>query len=187
MQQHPHKTDSELLAHYYSDGNTEWLGIILQRYTSLLLGVCLKYLKNEDDAKDAVQQVFFKALGELQKYEVAYFKSWLYMIAKNYCLMKLRNKGKITAPLNEVSLPADNDLDSKESQQLVEQNLTLLEKALLQLNIEQRNCITLFYLEKKAYQDIVNSTNYTLMQVKSHIQNGKRNLKIYMDSKHNNE
>ncbi|OYZ47524.1 MAG: RNA polymerase subunit sigma-24, partial [Bacteroidetes bacterium 24-39-8] len=79
-----HISDQELLDRFRQDGNNQWLGIVLQRYTLLLLGVCMKYLKNEEAAKDAVQQVFLKSIAELQKYEVAYVKSWLYTIARNY-------------------------------------------------------------------------------------------------------
>ena len=89
-----HISDNELLQRFYADHDNEWLGILLQRYTMLLLGVCMKYLKNEEEAKDAVQQVFLKAINELHKYKVEYFKSWIYMVAKNHCLMKLRDKGK---------------------------------------------------------------------------------------------
>ncbi|HRF25092.1 MAG TPA: sigma-70 family RNA polymerase sigma factor, partial [Chitinophagaceae bacterium] len=81
-----HIPDQELLARFYSDHNNEWLGILLQRYTLLLLGVCMKYLKNEEEAKDSVQQIFLKVIQELHKYKVEYFKSWLYMVAKNHCL-----------------------------------------------------------------------------------------------------
>ena len=79
-----HITDQELLQNYQADHNSQWLGILLQRYTLLLLGVCMKYLKNEDEAKDSVQQIFLKVIQELQKYKVEYFKSWLYMVAKNH-------------------------------------------------------------------------------------------------------
>ena len=97
-----HITDQQLLELFYADQNNEWLGILLQRYTLLLLGVCMKYLKNEDQAKDSVQQIFLKVILELQKYKVEYFKSWLYMVTKNHCLMILRQrKGKITAEIND--------------------------------------------------------------------------------------
>jgi len=99
---HQHITDQELLGHFYADHNNEWLGILLQRYTLLLLGVCMKYLKDEEDAKDSVQQIFLKVIQELQKYKVEYFKSWLYMVAKNHCLMKLRDRhGKLTTEIND--------------------------------------------------------------------------------------
>jgi len=98
---HDHISDSELLQHFYADHNNEWLGILLQRYTMLLLGVSMKYLKNEEEAKDAVQQVFLKTINELHKYKVEYFKSWIYMIAKNHCLMKLRDKGRFSGEIRQ--------------------------------------------------------------------------------------
>ena len=92
-----HITDQELLDRFYEDHNNEWLGSS-SRYTLLLLGVCMKYLKNEEEASDSVQQVFLKVITELHKYKVDFFKSWIYMIAKNHCLMKLRDRnGKMTA------------------------------------------------------------------------------------------
>ena len=88
--------DRELLEHFYADGNNRWLGELLDRYTLLLMGVCMKYLKDEEAAKDAVQQVFIKVLGELPKYRVEYFKSWIYTITRNQCLMQLRGPSRHT-------------------------------------------------------------------------------------------
>ena len=172
-------TDGELLNNFYSDRNSDWLGILLPRYTLLLLGVCMKYLKNEEDAKDAVQQIFFKAINELSKYKVNYFKSWIYMIAKNYCLMKLRDKSKIPMEINESVATAD---EPKEMDVLIEKDelLNKMNEVLKQLNNEQRQCLTLFYLEKKSYSEIASITGYQVMSVKSHIQNGKRNLRLLM-------
>ena len=172
--------DKELLQRYYNDNNNDWLGILLQRYTMLLLGVCMKYLKNEEDAKDSVQQVFLKVINDLPKYKVQFFKSWLYMVTKNYCLMKLRDKGKYTTELNEKSMATADDTDSKIAAVEKDTHLNNMELAMEQLNVEQKLCVTLFYLQKQTYQQISDNTGYPVMQVKSHIQNGKRNLKIYM-------
>ncbi|MDP3129124.1 MAG: sigma-70 family RNA polymerase sigma factor [Sediminibacterium sp.] len=180
-QRYDHITDSELLDKFYSDKDTQWLGILLQRYTFLLLGVCMKYLKNEEAAKDAVQQIFLKTIVELGKYKVTYLKSWLYMVAKNHCLMNLRDK-HIFIPVEErteIVAPETNP----EERINKEATLTILEKALSELNREQKTCVTLFYLQKKSYQDIVDTTGYTLLQVKSFIQNGKRNLKLLVEKK----
>lgn len=179
--QHNHLSDQELLERFYADHNNEWLGILLQRYTLLLLGVSMKYLKNEEEAKDSVQQIFLKVILELQKYKVAYFKSWLYMVAKNHCLMKLREKqGKsVTSIEDHINIQAGQELDNYELTQ--EHTLELMEDALLQLNPEQKQCVTLFYLEKKSYQEISQQTGFSLLQVKSHIQNGKRNLRIIIE------
>lgn len=177
-------TDQELLEQFYADHDNEWLGILLQRYTLLLLGVSMKYLKNEEEAKDSVQQIFLKVIQELQKYKVEYFKSWLYMVAKNHCLMKLREKqGKITSEITErITI---KPVDETDLQALVDNDhaLELMELALKELNPEQQQCVTLFYLQKKSYQEISDATGYTMLQVKSYIQNGKRNLKILVEKK----
>ena len=178
---HKHIEDNELLQNFYADKNNEWLGILLQRYTLLLLGVGMKYLKNEEEAKDAVQQVFLKVITELHKYKVDYFKSWLYMIAKNHCLMKLRGKGKIYVEMNEQVLATPDDSEDKKNHLAKDLVLTNMENALELLNEEQLQCIKLFYLEKKSYQDITEQTGYSLLKVKSNIQNGKRNLKLMLE------
>lgn len=177
-----HITDIELLKKFQTDQNKEWLGILLQRYTMLLLGVCMKYLKNEEEAKDAVQQIFLKALSELEKYQVDYPKSWLYKIACNYCLMKLRDQKTYLSIDNETILAETLEQDNSS---IIEKeiNLNLLEAAIEELNKEQKTCITLFYLQKKSYQQISSITGLSLLQVKSSIQNGKRNLKILMEKK----
>ncbi|MEO5564750.1 MAG: sigma-70 family RNA polymerase sigma factor [Chitinophagaceae bacterium] len=178
-----HISDQELLGKFYADHNNEWLGILLQRYTLLLLGVCMKYLKNEEEAKDSVQQVFLKVIQELQKYKVEYFKSWLYMVAKNHCLMRLRDKqGKIPAELDNQSIPAPEDADKKKLQE-ADRTLDLMEGALQELSNEQQQCVTLFYLQKQSYSQVSEATGFTMLQVKSYIQNGKRNLKILIEKK----
>jgi RNA polymerase sigma-70 factor (ECF subfamily) len=176
-----HISDAELLNRFYADRDNEWLGILLQRYTMLLLGVSMKYLKNEEEARDTVQQVFLKAINELHKYKVEYFKSWIYMIAKNHCLMQLRSKGRFNTEITEQTLTTPAEPES--SQVHIEKDKTLdkLALALQQLNNEQQLCVTLFYLEKKSYQEISQQSSFSILQVKSHIQNGKRNLKIIME------
>jgi RNA polymerase sigma factor (sigma-70 family) len=175
-----HLTDNELLNRFNADNNNEWLGVLLQRYTLLLLGVCMKYLKNEAEAKDNVQQIFEKVINELHKYKVEYFKSWIYMIAKNQCLMQLRNKGKFSSEINERLMATPDDTEDKKA--YLEKDITLdnLALAIKELNSEQQLCVTLFYLQKHSYQQIVETTNFSLLQVKSNIQNGKRNLKLIM-------
>ncbi len=182
---HAHISDAELLNRFNASRDNEWLGILMERYTMLLLGVSMKYLKNEEEAKDAVQQVFLKAISELHKYKVEYFKSWIYMVAKNHCLMKLRDKGKYQVEINEHIMSAPSDADEKNKAIEKDKKLDSLAQALLQLNREQQLCVTLFYLEKKTYQEITEQTEFDLMQVKSHIQNGKRNLKIIMERDEN--
>ena len=182
---HKHISDQELLERFYADRDNQWLGILLERYTLLLLGVCMKYLKNEELARDSVQQIFLKAITELQKYRVEYFKSWIYMVAKNHCLMQLRDKpGKNTIEVKD-SIPAETDETDKERLLLNEKTYEYMSEALKELNADQQLCVTLFYMEKKSYQQITEQTGYSMMQVKSHIQNGKRNMRILIEKKMN--
>jgi RNA polymerase sigma factor (sigma-70 family) len=179
---HTRLTDQEILKHFYADHNNEWLGSLLERYTMLLYGVSMKYLKNPEEARDAVQQIFLKAITELHKYEVSYFSSWLYMIAKNHCLMILRNQRR-DIPVDMVSEPVfeTNEPDLLKNESLLKD----LEEALQHLNTEQKTCIRMFYLDKKSYQAISSETGFNLLQVKSYIQNGKRNLRLLLEKKLN--
>jgi len=184
IDKYKHISDQELLKNFYTTHDAEWLGILLPRYTLLLLGVCMKYLKNEEEARDCVQQIFLKVITELQKYKVEYFKSWLYMVAKNHCLMKIRDShGKIPVELTERNMQGAEELPDKQSLLQDDQAIELMEEALRELSPEQRQCVTLFYLQKKSYQEISEETRFTMMQVKSYIQNGKRNLKLMIEKK----
>jgi RNA polymerase sigma-70 factor (ECF subfamily) len=178
-----HLSDGELLERYHAEYDQQMIGVLLERYTLLLFGVCMKYLKNEEEAKDCVQQIFLKVLSEVTKYRIDYFKSWLYMVAKNQCLMRIRSlKGKQLKELNE-EVVSTEELEINKAKIEDEKKYQLLEQSMQELNDEQRQCVILFYLHKKSYNEIAEKTGYNLMQVKSYIQNGKRNLKLMMEQK----
>lgn len=178
-----HIEDNELLTKFYNDGDNRWLGILLKRYTLLLLGVCMKYLKDEEEAKDAVQQIFLKVITELPKYKVNFFKSWLYMIAKNCCLMRLRDRqSRIPVELTD-KIEASEEFNARTELLEKDRTLSMIEEGLQELSYEQNVCVTLFYFDKKSYQQITDVTGYNLLQVKSYIQNGKRNLKLIVEKK----
>jgi RNA polymerase sigma factor (sigma-70 family) len=173
--------DSELLIQYKSTGDLQVLGELFSRYTSLIYGVCLKYLRDRDDSKDAVMQVFEKLVETLRVHEVANFKSWLYVTSRNHCLMQIRaKKGRMTEDISAHLMESDLVLHLEEETE-AEGNFSKLEQCIEQLVSEQRHCIQLFYLEQKCYKEITGLTNFDLNQVKSFIQNGKRNLKICME------
>lgn len=183
-EKYKHITDQQLLENFQADQDNEWLGILLQRYTLLLLGVCMKYLKNEEEAKDCVQQIFLKTITELKKYKVDYFKSWIYMVAKNHCLMKLRDShGKMPVELTERYMFSPEEETDRQSLVQNDHTIEAMSEALKELGAEQRQCVTLFYLQKKSYQEISEETGFTMMQVKSYIQNGKRNLRLLIEKK----
>ncbi|WP_346320298.1 sigma-70 family RNA polymerase sigma factor [Chitinophaga sp. YIM B06452] len=180
-EQHQNLSDQELLQRYKADGNGDWIGILFDRYALLLLGLCMKYLKNEEDARDSVQQIFLKVLSDIHKHDVVYFKAWIYQVARNHCLMQLRHHKELE--LKEDYMPGTAQQEDISTEAYVQKDNMLehMEQALGELNKEQATCVRMFYLEKKSYQEITEQTGFTLLQVKSYIQNGKRNLKILLE------
>ncbi len=173
------QTDNDLISQFKA-GQQNALGILFTRYTSLVFGTCLKYLKDRDESKDAVMQIFEKLNQTLHQHEVLNFKSWLYVSARNHCLMQLRSrKGKfkeITPKLME-----SNYVLHLENEPEMEENLSKLERCIEELGLEQQQCVKMFYLQEKCYKDVATETGFELGQVKSFIQNGKRNLKLCME------
>lgn len=181
--QHNSASDQQLIDLYVQSNDQVAFSEIYARYGHLVLGLCLKYLKNRDDAKDATLNIFGKLLDDLKKHRISTFKSWLYVYSKNFCLMELRKrqtklKKELDLEENTILRMDFSDithLDEKERQ------LQHLENALLQLNDEQRQCVELFYLRDRSYKEVSEITGFDMHAVKSHIQNGKRNLKLLME------
>lgn len=173
--------DKELADQYRASGNMEVLGVLYQRYMDLLYGVCLKYLKNPEPAKDAVIQIFEELVDKLRKHEVDNVKSWLYTLAKNHCLMQLRTpKNLKTTEFKPEGMQLEEDVHLN-GVLLREENLDRLERCLQTLSKEQKVTVELFYLQNKCYKEIAEETGLDWNKVRSYIQNGRRNLKICME------
>jgi len=186
-------SDAELLQRYQEYQDNKVLGELYERYISLTYGLCLKYLKDREESKDMVMHIFERLSQKLPEQKgIENFKSWLYTFARNECLMWLRKEKKMVyqdfftesdEDGMEKSVPLHLDNEGIEDK---EQSLQLLEKGLEHLDEEQKVCLKMFYLDKKSYQEITEHTGYELSKVKSYIQNGKRNLKIFMEKNASN-
>jgi RNA polymerase sigma factor (sigma-70 family) len=175
------ETDEALIALYKQSGELAIVGELYNRYTALVYGVCMKYLKDREESRDAVMQIFEKLMESLKDHEVNVFKAWLYVTARNHCLMQLRSrKGKNFEELSPF-LMENGENGHLEQGFEVENNLTKLEKCMDELGNEQKQCVQMFYLEQRCYKEITEFTGFDLNKVKSYIQNGKRNLKICME------
>lgn len=174
-------TDNELILQYKGSGELVVLGELYNRYMTLVFGVCLKYLKDREESRDAVMQIFEKLVTSLREHEIANFKSWLYATSKNHCLMQLRaRKGKNFEEITASFMESGAETHLEDGSEL-ESNLSKLENCIEQLVAEQKSCVRLFYIQQKCYKEIVALTGFDDNKVKSYIQNGKRNLKICMD------
>ena len=172
-------SDEDLVLHFQDGGATEIIGEIYKRYGHLVMGTCMKYLKNANDAEDMTMSIFERLPEKLKDHTIERFKSWLYMVTKNECLMLLRKKGRVTTEITK-ELEAQEDLHLVEEKEI---QYTLLEAAIQELKEEQRSCIELFYLEKRSYQEITSMLKLDVKKVKSAIQNGKRNLKLILENR----
>ncbi|MGL1889737.1 MAG: sigma-70 family RNA polymerase sigma factor [Reichenbachiella sp.] len=181
--QTPLDQQQKMMDQFRSTGDLEVLGDLYKPYLHLVYGVCLKYLKNHEDAQDAVTNIFEELILKLPKHQVDNFKSWLHVLTKNHCLMLLRkNKSQgHSVDISSQVMESEEHLHLDDESAL-EDNLTKLESCIQKLKEEQRVCVQQFFLEKKCYQEIVDATGHDLKKVKSYIQNGKRNLKLCIES-----
>lgn len=169
-------SDEELVNRYASRNEEAAFAALFKRYSHLVYGVCLKYLNSPENAKDATQQIFIKLLEDLKRFDLEYFKAWLYKVAKNHCLMVLRkNNPEVSAEISEADMESEEEWHHKVQEEYF---LNELEAAIQDLSKEQRICIRHFYLDRMSYAEVARQTTYDIKQVKSAIQNGKRNLKI---------
>ena len=173
--------DEELLKDYQSSEDQNLLAILYLRYTDLVYGTCIKYLKNSETAKDATIGIYEELIIKLKTHQVENFKSWLYVLTKNYCLMQLRkNKQNMIIELPATVMQTE-DFSHLDSVLEKEKELKRLENCMETLNDEQNKVIKLFYLENKCYNEITGITGLEWNKVRSLIQNGRRNLKICME------
>lgn len=173
-------TDEELVLIIQQQQDSDGIGILYERYGHLVYGLALNYLKNKNDAEDLTSLVFEQLFSKLQKHTVQHFKSWLYMLSKNECLMFLR-KLKPQSDIEHHSFELTENEGNSENKEI---QLSILENKIDLLKDEQQQCIRLFYLEEKSYQEVSDTLNIPLNKVKSAIQNGKRNLKILLEQHH---
>ncbi|MFZ4770425.1 MAG: RNA polymerase sigma factor [Ferruginibacter sp.] len=173
--------DDDLVEKYKATSDLQVLSDLYQRYMELVYGVCLKYLKDEEEAKDAVINIYEELVGKLQKYPVNNFKPWLYQLAKNHCLMKMRSDKKFTKVQMDVSFMQNEETVHLNAVMEKEEHFNQLDFCMDQLVSEQKAVVTLFYLEGKCYNEITTITGIEWKNVRSFIQNGRRNLKICMD------
>jgi len=182
-------SDQDLISRYKKGNDPEVLGQLYSRYVALVYGLCLKYLAERERSKDAAMQIFELLATELYRHEIGNFKSWLYVFSKNFCLMELR-KQKSLRKKEETWLIQQKDfmetadelhpIDGDENPELNEALKNCIEK----MKDDQQRCVRMFYFERKSYRQITDEIGFDEKKVKSLLQNGKRNLKICLDSKH---
>ncbi len=170
-------SNDELFERYKSENRPAYFHELYRRYIPMLYGLCLKYLGNAQDAQDAVMDLFENLNGKISNYKITNFHSWLYTVAKNHCLLKIRKEKQVFFEDINETIMENGDFFTLIDEEKTNEEESALEYCMKELGVEQRRSIEYFYYENKSYADIVSITGYTLEKVKSYIQNGKRNLK----------
>ncbi len=185
-EKHPELSDQALLARFQSKGDLDLLGELYARYMHLVFGVAFKYLESREDARDAVIQIFEKLVTDLPGQEIRTFKSWLYVLTKNHCLMEIRSRKNRDSKAGDLKTEMEF-MESRDEVHPIDEDGFSMEDALKacieKLKEEQKQCIQLFYYEKLCYREVAAKLEMEEKKVKSLLQNGKRNLKICLEEK----
>ena len=177
------QSDEELVTNFAATRESKYFGELYRRYAHLSFGVGLKYLKEEAAANDIVAEVFEILYKKIPTANIQSFKKYLYTVTRNECIGKLRQSKYQTEKLEDYKIFEKNSVNFMENDALIRhldkepEIEAIIAEAMEKLNEGQKHCIRLFFFENKSYKDIVEMTDYTEKQVKSFLQNGKRNLK----------
>jgi RNA polymerase sigma-70 factor (ECF subfamily) len=180
-----YNSDEELLQHYKKSGDKDVFADLFKKHVSVVYGTCLFYLQDKDEAQDATMQLFEKLLLDINNREIDNFKGWLSFVVRNHCISLIRKNKSQTKNIKsyyefeyeDPSYEQEEKINSVSDDEMVDKMKLCLPK----LKENQRVCVELFYLKQKSYQDIANQTAFTLNEIKSYIQNGKRNLKLLLE------
>ncbi|MEZ5044310.1 MAG: sigma-70 family RNA polymerase sigma factor [Saprospiraceae bacterium] len=173
--------DEQLILAYQKSGDKAIVGALYKRHAHKVLGLCLNYLKNLQDSEDALMEIFMQLTDDLKKYDIEKFEPWLFFVCRNYCLKKLKQLlSQRNEDIDEINAENFMEFSAEADHNIEEDRLEAISDAINRLKEDQRQCIVLFFFEKKSYKEIEILTSFTINEIKSHIQNGKRNLKIQL-------
>lgn len=176
-------SDELLLERFVRSGDTAALGTLYGRYMPMVYGVCLKWLQDSGKAEDAVMSIYEELVRKLPQQQVESFRGWLFVVARNYCLMELRKQQRRPTDLyapEDMQRYDDGGTESPDAE-LPPDHSKPLEKCMGELPDAQRKSVQWFYYEDKSYKDIADLMQEEVGKVRSFIQNGRRNLKICLE------
>lgn len=180
-------TDSELLQAFRARGEDAFFNILFERHYPLVYTLCLNITADRDDSKDITILVFTKIYDLLQRETPKSFDYWLLALARRECLNHLRaakRRADQEKKWHEWKKSGENFMENELFRRLIyEEELeqeNRFHAAIDALPEAQQLCLRLFVYELKSYQEIADITHYPLPQVKSHLQNARRRLKIQL-------
>ncbi len=176
-------SDDQLLDRFIRHDDGRALDVLYRRYTMHIYGACRYYIANDWDAEDAAMEVFELVTKELQKKpKIEKFKDWLFIITRNYCYKKLRKNQRLNELIEEWTQNTNEQFVQNGTENTLylekEDRIESLLQAVEGLDSRQQQCLTEFYLNGKSYKAIAEELGWEVAEVRTAIQNGRRNLRI---------
>ena len=159
----------------YERDISSW-GTIYEACKQSIYLICLRITGSQQDAEDLTSEVFIRGFEKLKLYdEHKPILPWLQTIAYHQSIDFVRERSRKQVEdgaLEELPIP-ENPHTRIEQIEMRQQILSVAR----QLKREQRRCFCLFYFQRKSYREIAQLTGYSVNEVRSHLQNGRRKFK----------
>jgi RNA polymerase sigma-70 factor (ECF subfamily) len=156
-------------------GRSECFGTLVERYDRAVYNLCLRTMRNADDARDVTQESFFKAFRALRTFKPgAKFSTWIFSIAYHACCDRLAKRRRYSdAELPDRADPAAGPAAEAER----DEEARALRAAIDRLPEKYRTVITLYHLQGQQYEEIARVLNVPLGTVKTHLFRAKELLR----------
>ncbi len=155
-------------------GNTAAFNHLVLRWEKTVYNLALRMLQDEDEASEATQEVFLRAFKSIRRFRGrARFSTWLYRIAGNLCLTRLRRRPQ--AAHYSLDTDAQSPLVEKRLRQNQSQDNSLLQRerrdkvhqALQRLSDPQRLVVELKVFQDRSFQEVAAITGVPMSTAKS--------------------
>jgi len=152
------ESDQEIIREYTENGSSRAATAFVRKYQAFVYAIALRFLRDYDDAEDAAQEAFIKALRNLKSFRgESSVKTWLYRITANVCSNHSRKRSLRSIFSREAE---DSMLEFPDSTPLPDKNLESKEfeqkfiNALNKLPEKQRETFALRYFDNLTYEEI---------------------------------
>ncbi|MFZ2621335.1 MAG: RNA polymerase sigma factor [Minisyncoccia bacterium] len=178
----------EDLAKLVQEGDSEKFGILMERYQAKLFRYGKKFLSNEDNIEDVVQDVFIKTYQNIQSFDISQrFSPWIYRIAHNTYINALKKHSLGPLYLFDfdtlVSHTVVDDPETKEREQ--KEMKEIVDKGLSKIEPKYREILVLYYIEDLSYKEIseilhipIGTVGIRLLRAKNILKDIYKKLKI---------
>ncbi len=168
-------SDADIIREYLRTQNATYFSILYRKYAGKVYGKCLSILRNEDEAKDAVQDIFVKIMLNLGNFgEKSQFSTWIYSITYNFCIDLIRKRKKektlFSDDIERVPDVAEEDVPDEFMREM---DIKYLKQVLEELSTGDRIILLMKYQDELSIKEIADTIDKTESAVKMKIKRAK--------------